>query len=238
MLVLENNNDVYTQDFYFHHRPGMEAAAGVIAPIIQKLVPAQSLVDVGCGQGAWLAEFWRLGVEKILGIDGDHVQQDSLLIPKNLFLAADLSDPDKLLELNVGSFDLAVCLEVAEHLPASSAEAFVKFLTGLAPVVLFSAAVPGQGGTNHVNEQFLSYWVRLFSQFNYRPLDIVRPIVWNDDRVPFWYRQNIILFANDSDETWSELFKKVTTGSDMDYLKLLFSSPLDAIHPELFKKDR
>jgi hypothetical protein len=138
----------------------------------------------------------------------------------------------------VGRFDLAVCLEVAEHLPASSAEAFVKFLTGLAPVVLFSAAIPGQGGTNHINEQFLSYWVKLFSQSGYHPLDVIRPIIWNDERVPFWYRQNIILFANDSDETWSGLLKKVTMGSDIEFMERLFSSPIDAIHPELYKKDR
>ena len=119
-----------------------------VVPIVLDLIRPGSVVDVGCGLGEWLATFQEHGVSDILGIDGDYVDRDMLYIPQQDFKTIDLNRPFTLNR----TFDLAVCLEVAEHLEAEHANDFVESLTRLAPIILFSAAIPLQSGTNHVNE--------------------------------------------------------------------------------------
>ena len=97
-------------------------------------------------------------------------------------------------------FDLALCLEVAEHLPASSAPVLIESLVSAAPVVLFSAAVPEQGGVHHINEQWPSYWEKLFAERGLRKFDVIRPLIWNNCSIQPWYRQNLYLFTSRSNE--------------------------------------
>jgi SAM-dependent methyltransferase len=163
----------------------------VIVPIVLQLLPVRTVVDVGCGDGSWLAVFQKLGVAEILGIDGDYVDRDLLQIPKENFQAFDLTKPFDLGRV----FDLALSLEVAEHLPVESAPAFVESLIRLAPIVLFSAAIPSQGGTHHVNEQWQDEWAALFARHGYLPIDFVRQRVWENEAVEWWYAQNTLLFA-------------------------------------------
>jgi SAM-dependent methyltransferase len=113
----------------------------------------RSVVDFGCGSGVWLAAWQRLVVDDVIGVDGEQARS-SLKISAERFLAADLRKPIRLGR----RFDLAQSLEVAEHLPPQSASVFVETLTTHAPLILFSAAVPGQGGEHHVNEQPPEYW--------------------------------------------------------------------------------
>jgi hypothetical protein len=134
----------------------------------------------------------KRGVTDVLGIDGDYVSRERLQIPLDCFQAMDLDKPLAIER----RFDLAICLEVAEHLPATRAEGLVEDLVRLAPVVLFSAAIPGQGGVNHFNEQYLSYWAKFFAARDYVLLDIIRPVIWNEERCGLWYRQNAVLFAH------------------------------------------
>jgi hypothetical protein len=149
-------------------------------------------VDVGCGVGGWLRVAKELGATTVLGMDGEHVPKSQLQIAPEAFRAHDLLQP-----LPTGPrFNLALCLEVAEHLPASRAESFIKELCQLAPVVLFSAAVPYQGGTQHLNEEWLEYWAALFWANNMVPVDVVRPVIWSNPRVEWWYRQNTIVFCH------------------------------------------
>jgi hypothetical protein len=104
------------------------------------------------------------------------------------------------LEHGVGldrTFDLAICLEVAEHLRKQSATRLVADLASLAPVVVFSAAVPGQGGLHHVNEQWPSYWAALFAGHGYAVADPIRPVIWDDDSVEWWYRQNVLVYSRE-----------------------------------------
>jgi hypothetical protein len=154
-------------------------------------------VVVGCGDGSWLAVFRKLGVEQIFGIDGEYVDADLLQIPKDSFHALDLTKPFKIQR----TFDLAVSLEVAEHLPPESAASFVDSLARLAPLVLFSAAIPFQGGANHLNEQWPDYWVRLFQQHGYVPVDFIRGRIWQDESIDWWYSQNTLLFAEERSES-------------------------------------
>jgi SAM-dependent methyltransferase len=181
----------YDRRYHAEHRPGALASARVMVPHVMRLVEPRSVVDVGCGLGAWLAVFGEHGVSERLGVDGPDVPPDELMIPASSFLASDLSRPMRLQR----TFDLALSLEVAEHLPAGSAAAFVESLGELSPVVVFSAAIPLQGGTGHVNERWQTYWAGLFADRGFDAVDALRPIVWDDQRIEWWYRQNTIVYV-------------------------------------------
>lgn len=183
---------LYTDDFFAKHEGPTRVSAREAVPVVLEHVPAKSVVDVGCGMGIWLAEFKVAGVEDYLGIDGAYVRRDKLLIDPNRFQALDLSQP-----FGVGRrFDLAVSLEVAEHLPKESAESFVASLTALAPVVLFSAAIPNQWGDGHVNEQWPEYWHGKFAQHDYVVVDCLRTRLWKSPTIMPWYPQNMLFFVD------------------------------------------
>ncbi|MEG4851629.1 glycosyltransferase [Microcoleus sp. B5-D4] len=190
----QNQQSSYTRDFYQLIGEGTRSSAREIIPLLldllQPILP-KSVVDVGCGTGSWLAAFQKLGIADCLGIDGDYVDRTILQIPLNQFQSADLKQP---LQIN-RKFDLAISLEVAEHLPATCAENFVNSLTQLAPVILFSAAIPFQGGVEHVNEQWPEYWVYYFQKKGYAVIDCLRKKIWNNEKVEPWYAQNILIFV-------------------------------------------
>lgn len=171
---------------------GSAGSASVCVPLILEVTRARSVVDVGCGRGAWLAEFIRRGIETTVGIDGPYVRREELHIPPACFRPADLS-----VEIPIPRrFDLAICLEVAEHLSPDRAKGLVEALTRLAPLVVFSAAVPGQGGQGHINEQWPAYWAGLFEECGYGWADPFRPRWWDAPGVDWWYAQNTLLFAD------------------------------------------
>jgi SAM-dependent methyltransferase len=192
--------------------PGVRRSAAVIVPILVETLQPTSVVDVGCGTGTWLAAFQAAGVEDILGIDGDYVSRPSLDIPVGTFQAADLDRPLRIDR----SFDLALSLEVAEHLAPARAEGFVADLVRLAPVVCFSAAIPFQGGVNHVNERWQEEWASVFAGHGYVPVDLVRRRVWDDTEVEPWYAQNMLVYAAAGD------------GLEGDHL------PMRLVHPALY----
>ncbi len=190
----QNQQSSYTRDFYELIGEGTRSSAREIIPLLldllQPILP-KSVVDVGCGTGSWLAAFQKLGIADCLGIDGDYVDRTILQIPLNQFQSADLKQP---LQLN-RKFDLAISLEVAEHLPSTCAENFVNSLTQLAPIILFSAAIPFQGGVEHVNEQWPQYWAYYFQKNGFAVIDCLRQKIWNNDKVEPWYAQNILVFV-------------------------------------------
>lgn len=186
--------DLYDAGFFARQQDGAARSAGAVVPHLLELMPGLgSVIDVGCGTGAWPAAFAAHGVPEVDGIDGDHVHRDMLYIPRARFAAHDLSQP---LPPPARTYDLACSLEVAEHLPPERAASFVADLVARAEVVCFSAAIPGQGGVHHVNERWPDYWARLFAAHGYLTVDAVRPLIWPDTRVEWWYCQNTLLFAN------------------------------------------
>lgn len=149
------------------------------------------MIDVGCAQGDWLKAFADRNVSDTLGLDGDYVDRGKLAIPADKFRATNLAR-----QFQVDRrFDLVVCLEVAEHLPEAEARRFIADLVRLGDLVLFSAAIPDQGGTGHVNEQWQDYWRDLFACHKYFACDLIRPRIWGDRRVAWWFQQNIILYG-------------------------------------------
>lgn len=228
----------YTGRFYDNQSEGSLRSARVVVPIVMEMVRPKSVVDVGCGVGTWLRAFSENGVGKVLGLDGAYVDTSKLLIPKEDFRPTDLSRPFSVSE----RFDLAVSLEVAEHLPGAAAENFVKTLVTLAPVVMFSAAIPLQGGTNHINEQWPEYWADIFGSFNYRMLDSIRGRIWQDPAVEWCYRQNLFLFADEKFLNANEGLKRAEDlSSDLVLVhkaildKHLNYVPLRTLHKKLLR---
>lgn len=184
----------YGSGFFFEIAEGALTAGRRILPdVVERFRPA-SLVDVGCGTGGWAAAALELGVSDVLGIDGDYVDRGQLLLGGEQFRAADLQRPLTLSR----RFDIVICTEVAEHLTAGAADTLVSSLTALGRIVIFSAAIPGQGGTNHINEQWPPYWTEKFKSKGYATIDWFRPRYWNDAAVPWWYRQNLFLAVDES----------------------------------------
>ncbi|MCY4262184.1 MAG: hypothetical protein OXC97_02545 [Candidatus Dadabacteria bacterium] len=181
----------YTEKFYLKRMDEklIYSAGCTLSVVLPKLPPVRSVIDVGCGLGTWLASLIELENRQIdiLGIDGPWIDPDLLVIPEDSFLAADLSLEIPRIERR---YDLAISLEVAEHLLPEKSKEFISFLVGLSDFVLFSAAIPFQGGTNHFNEQWQSYWADLFEQEGYVPVDFIRPALWKDEKISFHYRQN------------------------------------------------
>ncbi|WP_348810491.1 class I SAM-dependent methyltransferase [Flavobacterium maritimum] len=193
-------------------------AAFEILPFVFNLINPKSIIDIGCGNGSWLKAATELGVAGIQGVDGVKVDGNQLNIPESNFLQHDLT---KQLWLNK-KFDLAISLEVAEHLPESAASNIIDALTTHSDCILFSAAVPGQGGQYHVNEQWPEYWHQKFKSKGYLAYDVLRNSFWNNENIFWWYRQNIILYAkkgvfNDNELQSSEIVNAI-------------------VHPELYRK--
>lgn len=182
----------YDEHFYAGKNEGSYRSAMVILPIVFSMVAPQTVVDVGCGTGTWLRAADELGAHDYQGYDG--WQPGHLSIPGERFTVADLARPLQ----PARRFDLAICCEVGEHLPPPCADTLIATLTAFSDVVLFSAAIPGQGGTHHLNEQWPGYWQARFRARGYSAYDIIRPRIWNEERVEWWYRQNIILYVADS----------------------------------------
>lgn len=209
-------------DMFLDWTPEIRRSVEAIVPSLLEWVRPQAVVDVGCGVGSWLAVFQQHGVSNVLGLDGAWVDRSLLEIAADKFLVTDLASPVTLDRV----FDLALSLEVAEHLPAKAAAGFVASLVGLSPVVLFSAAVPGQGGVEHVNEQWPQYWRDLFARHDYALIDI-RAHFWSHQAILPWYRQNMLLFV---DRSWLPAYPA---------LQALHAGaaavPLDMVHPDMFR---
>lgn len=173
----------------------------------------KSTLDIGCGTGSWLKNFSIFGVNDILGIDY-YVDLNFLEIPKDKFKKLDLSKP---LDLK-RKFDVILCLEVAEHIPVTASNTLIDSLVKHSDYIVFSAAIPGQGGCNHINEQWQEYWVRKFASNNYTALDCFRPKLWNDNKIPFWFKQNTLLYYN----------------KERNINQNINSSIINIVHPDLF----
>lgn len=198
------------------------ASARVVVPLIMDLVAPRSVIDVGCGVGGWLSVFADHGVQDFLGVDGAWVRPELLKIEPTRYRAVDLRKPIE----SQRTWDLAMSLEVAEHLPEQHAGDFVRSLTSLSKTVLLSAAIPRQGGNGHVNERWPSYWAALFSEQGYVVVDALRRRIWNAQAVNYWYCQNMLFFV---DEAHLATLPKLAAERERTEPAML-----DLVHPRMF----
>jgi SAM-dependent methyltransferase len=206
-----NSHDLYGREFQLAIADGSLSSARATVPIVMEHVNPTSVIDLGCGPGAWLRAFIDSGVTEVLGLDGPYVDIADLLVGEQTFRHYDLRHRVTLER----QFDLAMSIEVAEHLPRERASTFVDDLCALADTVLFSAAIPGQGGVGHINEQWQSYWVSLFADRGFAVQDVLRSRLWTNQDVAPCYSQNLFLF--------------VRGGSPIADL------PIDLVHPKAFE---
>jgi 2-polyprenyl-3-methyl-5-hydroxy-6-metoxy-1,4-benzoquinol methylase len=178
-----------------------------------------TVLDVGCGWGTFLHVFKQEGILDIQGIDGAWVKQEELFIDKKYFKPVDLEKPVRLGR----QFDLVLCLEVAEHLKEEAADTLIETLTQHGKIIVFSAAIKGQRGQNHLNEQMHEYWQKKFLDKGFVYYDALRRYFWRNDQVDVWYKQNIFLVAHTSVH-----FSEEINATKVDYPVPTF------IHPDLF----
>ena len=215
--------DQYYNEAWFESVAGGSLrSARTILRIVNEVLHPKSVIDVGCGVGTWLKAWSELGVEDIFGIDGEYVRGDQLLISSDRFQPMDLTAPKEIAR----RFDLVESLEVAEHLPSSVAERFIAFLASLGSVVLFSAAIPNQGGVHHINEQWPEYWAELFAKHGFVPIDTLRDLIWDNLEVEYWYSQNTLLFVHQGETSAIERLRSLALHSR--------SKSLARVHPALW----
>jgi len=189
-MSIDKTNAKYVHEESAHN---LQSPQIIVPYIIEKINP-YSVVDVGCGIGTFLNVFKSLGIKEVLGIDGKWVDRKKLLLSDGEFVETDLELPIKLNK----NFDLVLCLEVAEHLSPESADIIVDSLIGLGKTIIFSAATKKQGGQNHINEQTFSFWKEKFEAKGYIIIDLFRPYFWNEEKVQWWYKQNMFLIVHNS----------------------------------------
>ena len=211
------SKDIYDARFYDDQRNGSVVAARVVVPMLVGLFHPKSVIDIGCGVGGWLKTFDTHGVKDYQGVEGEWALSADTFIDKKHIVNWDLSNeyvPDR-------KYDLAICLEVAEHLQDRAGRHLVKALCAASDAVVFSAAIPGQGGDHHINEQWQEYWVGIFGNEGFECDDSLRGRIWNED-IPWWYPQNILIFRNvaiaDSERTVGGI------------------APLNIVHPKNYKR--
>lgn len=217
-------SSMYHKGFFEHIQPMSRHSATALIPIVLDLIRPTSVIDVGCGTGEFLAVVQKHGVSEILGIDGEYVERSQLVIPQENFMGLDISTPFSLER----TFDLALCLEVAEHLAPARASDFIESLSRLAPVILFSAAIPLQGGYGHLNEQWPEYWAQLFKERGFVPVDALRKRIWSNCQIEDFYRQNVLLFC-----TGQALASNATLEIEF---KMTNPDMLSIVHPELYMR--
>ncbi len=211
----------YDEKYHAARLEGAASSAAVVIPLLLDLFPwVTSVVDAGCSAGAWLHEFQLHGISRLLGIDRANIPPRLLQIDVSQFRQIDLCRPLPPL----GRFDLALSLEVGDCLPGDVAQQFVAGLTGLSDVVVFSAAAPGQSKQQTLHERWPSYWRGLFADCRFTCFDILRERLWYDQRVDWWYSQNMLVFV-------SEFRKDLLNGLPATRRAAM----LDIVHPRAFE---
>jgi SAM-dependent methyltransferase len=214
---------VYDETWYANSVDPAFRAAQLYIEYLWRFVQPQSVLDVGCGRGQWLKAWGDKGARRLVGLDGDWNHQSQMISPAIRFEAIDLNQPFR----SEGPFDLAMSLEVAEHLEPQSAGTLIESLVRSSDLLLFSAAFPHQGGPHHINERPHTYWAGLLGERGFVPFDILRPVFWTDERIPFWYRQNIFLYAKGQ----SAAFEHLTSHHLAPMTHIGF---MDCVHPALY----
>lgn len=214
----------YDESFYAAQLEESLAAARIYVAQLGKVFAPASVLDVGCGRGPWLKAFREAGAERLVGLDGVW-NQGSLLDPAIDFRPTDLEQATRH-GWSGERFDLAMSVEVAEHLPPETSRGFAELLCSASDIVMFGAAIPHQGGTHHVNLRPQSAWAAEFAALGFDAWDLFRPTVWGHAEVPYWYQQNTFLYV----KSGHALEKKL---KEQGISRITRPEVMDTVHPDL-----
>ena len=206
LAALQNtkiDDKLYDSAFFNNHKKYQHVYNFIGDMIVGNLNP-KSVIDWGCGCGFLLERLYGHGIENILGIEGS-----SEVVPfwkselatglESKLIIADVTKP-----IDVGQYELAVCMEVAEHIPEEHAELFVKKICDSSTrFVWFSAAQPGQGGTGHINCRSLCYWEDLFEKVGgfsvlWQKTYEMKMVMLQNHAIVLaypWFRDNVLILA-------------------------------------------
>jgi SAM-dependent methyltransferase len=226
-----NATKLYGKKFYDKQGPSSAASAQLVVPTIVELFQPKSAIDIGCGIGTWCLALANAGVSDVYGLDGPWVDSARFGLGAERFIAFDFDSAAKPYapSLPQARFDLLVSFEFLEHVDPLHAADIVKFMTAAADIVVAGAAPPGQGGKNHVNEQWPSYWATLFAAQGFVAYDALRPLIWALDGVEPWYLQNPICYFKG--EVPAHVVARVERVA-LDQLR----APQALVHPELLRR--
>ena len=187
--------DIYNEEFWGNDRGDYNyKSAKIILPIIFKYYKPNSVIDIGCGIGSWLKAVNEIGVNKFIGIDGNEIEEKFLLVSRKYIKIDNLETHEN---INNEKYDLAMSIEVAEHLHNSCSVNFIETLTSYSDVILFSAAIPYQAGEHHINCNPPQFWVDIFKKYGYDCYDFRNDLMNMWEKINPCYSQNILLFAKE-----------------------------------------
>ena len=218
--TLKSPDSLYGTEFHADRDARTRASARLVLGKLKEWIEPTSACDVGCGVGTWLAAAQEVGIDHVQGFEGPWAKTANLVLADDQVSFQNLEDKVAMDR----SYDLVISLEVAEHLAPTRAQGFVADLCKLGDCVLFSAAIPFQGGTGHINEQWQSYWAEHFAAQGFTAFDPLRPMIWSDADIAFWYRQNMLVYARDGSDAAAKLAAQG------------FGAPamLDLVHPDQY----
>lgn len=224
-------NQLYGKKFYDKQGPGSAASAKLVVPTIIELFQPNSAIDIGCGIGTWCEALAEAGVTDTFGLDGPWIERERFALGPERFIAFDFDKSEKPFRppLPRPHFDLLVSFEFLEHVDPAHAADIVQFMAATADIVVAGAAPPGQGGKNHVNEQWPSYWAGLFAAHGFVAFDALRPLIWNLSGVEPWYLQNPICYFKGS------VPAHIVTRAEQAAIQQLHAPP-SLVHPELLRR--
>ncbi len=211
---------MYSASYYKKHEMGSYQSAIQILGYINSFINFNSVIDLGCGMGTWCKALNNLDIKDFLGIDKHQYDPTYMLIPAEKYMQYDLCKP---LEIT-RRVDMAISVEVAEHINPEYSDIFINNLCSCSEIVLFSAAISHQGGTGHINEQSCTYWEKIFNKYGYKAIDCIRPYFWNNEQIEIWYRNNCVLYLE------QYAYEKIITYIPQN------TYPLDIIHPSMLNR--
>jgi len=197
IMGLIGPNTIYPAEYYRKRRqPAKLRCDAHIARALETHFAPNSVIDFGCGIGGLLSYFERKGVE-IRGVDGHDAAREHCIISRSDLDIRDLRQP-----FDAGRrFDLAVAIELVEHIPSRYADTLVRSIVSSASDVVLTAARPGQGGRHHVNERGATYWSDKFGMEGYvrdeSSEETLRELF--DQHVPAFYADNLLVFSDADD---------------------------------------
>lgn len=216
MRYSQTEHEIYSDDSY-------RSAKKILAYLLDLFKP-NSYLELGAGFCHWSRVAMDYGIDDVLAVDGPWTNLSAIHIDRSKFFVQDMEQ-----EFDLGRrFDMALTLEVGEHISESSADIFVRTLTRHSDLIVFGAAIPLQGGFRHINEQWQSYWLSRFRSHGFRAYDIIRPRFWDDREIPYYYRQNPFLFIKSGR-------RELTTIADEEMAKVQEQYPIvDLVHPDKY----